>query len=77
MTPSQIFCMKLCILIDTSLIIAAVQRKYESVRRQWKLKEKDDFEEASKQLSISKRYRARRKRVSLICTTSIITKYHY
>ena len=36
---------------------AAVQRKYESVHRLWKLKEKDDFEEASKQLSISKRYR--------------------
>ena len=43
---------------------AAVQRKYESMRRQWKMKGRDDFEEQSKQLSLAKKYRARRKRVS-------------
>lgn len=52
---------------DSSLhcTIAAVQRKYESVRRQWKQEERDDFEEVSTKMQVVKRYRARRKRVSM------------
>ena len=50
-------------------IVAAVQRKYESVRRQWKMEENlgDDFVEMSRQLSVARKYRARRKRVSILC----------
>lgn len=47
------------------------------MRRLWKLKEKDDFEEASKQLSIAKRYRARRKRVHTATYFSSIRHYYW
>ncbi len=43
---------------------AAVQRKYESVRRQWIMKGKENFDQLSAQMSKNKKYRARRKRVS-------------
>ena len=44
--------------------LAAVQRKYESLRRQWKAEEREDFIELSKKTSLLKKYRSRRKRVS-------------
>jgi len=39
------------------------------VRRQWKMEENlgDDFVEMSRQLSVARKYRARRKRVSILC----------
>lgn len=45
-------------------ILAAAQRKYESLRRQFKAEEKEDFVEKSRRTSLLKRYRSRRKRVS-------------
>ena len=44
--------------------IAAVQRKYESVRRQWKIDEDDGKKELLKAMGKKKKYRARRKRAS-------------
>jgi hypothetical protein len=46
-------------------VTAAVQRKYESVRRLWKMEDThgDDFQEITKQVSMAKKDRARRKRV--------------
>ena len=39
------------------------------MRRQWKMEESfgDDFIEKSRQMSIARKYRARRKRVSVLC----------
>ena len=51
-------------LSNLCLISAAVQRKYESMRRQWKAEDRDDFVEASRKSSLMKKYRSRRKRVS-------------
>ncbi len=34
--------------------VAAVQRKYESVRQLWKMEDRDDFEELHQQLSVTK-----------------------
>jgi len=64
---------EICALPDSKYteeeVKAAVQRKYESVRRQWKMEENlgDDFVEMSRQLSVARKYRARRKRVSILC----------
>lgn len=52
----------LCMFVG--LISAAAQRKYESLRRQWKAEESEDFVEKSRRISLLKRYRSRRKRVS-------------
>ena len=46
------------------LIAAAVQRKYESLRRQWTLDEKENSDEIKKETPIRKKYRQRLKRVS-------------
>lgn len=45
-------------------ITAAVQRKYESMRRLWKSEDKEDFVEMNQKIALMKKYRARRKRVS-------------
>ena len=45
-------------------VIVAVQRKYESIRRQWKIEDRDDFQELNHQISMMRKYRARQKRVS-------------
>ena len=44
--------------------IAAVQRKYESLRRQWMVDEDDGRKELLKAMGKKKKYRARRKRAS-------------
>ena len=53
-----------CIVSVCTFGLAAVQRKYESLRRQWKAEEREDFVELSKKTSLLKKYRSRRKRVS-------------
>ena len=47
-------------------LLAGVQRKYEALRRQWTLDEKENCEEMRKKTAIKKKYRQRRKRVSII-----------
>ena len=42
---------------------AAVQRKYESLRRLWKLEEEDNHREMQLRKAKEKKYRARRRRV--------------
>lgn len=45
--------------------LAAVKRKYESVRRLWLAEGKDDFEQTSMMESIKKKNRQRRQRVCI------------
>lgn len=49
---------------------APIQRRYESVRRQWNMQEKEDFVEVNRQLSVQWKYRARRKRASILILIS-------
>jgi hypothetical protein len=49
-----------------TIITAAVQRKYEALRRQWTLDEKENGDDLKKETAIKKKYRQRRKRVSRV-----------
>lgn len=53
------------VIIEYLLIAAAVQRKYESVRRQWKAEDREDYLEVCRKTSLLKKYRSRRKRVRM------------
>ena len=44
------------ILSNLCIISAAVQRKYESMWRQWKAEDRDDFIEASRKSSLMKKF---------------------
>ena len=47
-------------------ILGAVQRKYESMRRQWVLDGKEGKDEVTFQEALRKKYRARRQRVCCV-----------
>ena len=46
-----------------SFLSAAVQRKYESLRRVWKMEDDDNYSEIQLRKGKEKKYRARRRRV--------------
>ena len=57
-------------------VSATVQRKYESLRRQWKAEEREDYVEVNRKISQQKKYRSRRKRVCIYRSRTVLLVLH-